>query len=326
MVIKELYEKRNYALMFPDKTLILDEYSDDEKLYIGYALLELGDPHAALTVLHAITDQTVIKSSNGKINRYCGLCYYMLGDLEQANLELKSGCNREAACNDWEQLLFPVMQTERTERNFNIHYVGSFSTAEQNYFAQKCSDAYYDLIARIGCNFNSIIQIYVYWNHIDSINNPLSYANTALKTIHINYLGNIKHELVHVIANNIYPHTHKNRFWDEGLATYFSYDVDNWEAYVNANSQKIVILDVKKLWNNFRAYGDSVCTEYLYIFSGAFVGFMIKIYGIEQIRKFLFNQSYEFAVQHFPSLENVISKFQDTLASQFLFTNYLEKE
>jgi hypothetical protein len=116
----------------------------------------------------------------------------------------------------------------------------------------------------------------------------------------------IGHEIAHVIFNSLYKEMNRNRFIDEGIATFFNED-HTFYQFVKKFKQYIPHLDVLQLWQNTNS--SSAGQEYYY-FAAAFIGYLLNIYGKQKFLIFIQNEEFENAKKIFgSSLETTIQKF-----------------
>lgn len=288
--------------------------NDLGKINTGFRMLENGLYKESISKL--IDERNKYsKILNGKIERYLGIAFYVCEKYAESKISLQNGKTFEDIESSlWLELLFPDTAEIIIDNNLIFNFVGKFTKLEKRIFILKNIKMYSYLSKAIDnfYKFDKKINIYIYENRIDSIGNSLSYSNNFMLTIHTNLYDVYGHEMAHVIFNNIHQNSNKNTFIDEGIAVFFD-RILSFEEYMSKNNNNIKKFDVKELWKDFNC-DTHYTTLDKYYFSGAFVGYVIKIIGIDTFLEFIKDESLENAMIFFgQKLNEIINNFYNVL-------------
>lgn len=311
--LKNWYESHHYnkinRLYTNDKTR---EKSDEKCMYTGFGLLETGFPANALDYLLNV-DIEKLNTYAGKIYRYIGLSRFSLCEYHLSRESFELGVmNGDHESYLWKSLLFPSLSDIRETNLMNFRFINNFSEKEKKIFMYKNISAFKRIIKFIGKEYTGKkIDIYIYNQRIDSIGNSLSYSDNGLKTIHL-YANDINgHELAHILFNNVYKNMQRNRFIDEGIATFFDNQL-TFKEFVNRNKSFILNENVLKLWKHSQI-NNSLDRSYYYL-AGAFIGYLIETFGKTKFMKFLEIETIENAKKVFgDSFNTAVNEFYKEL-------------
>lgn len=312
--IMKLYETQQYGKIVDiyQRSEINNNCTPEMNLFAGFVFTEIGMPQKAVQCLISL-DKLYFTSYVGKINRYIGLSYYMFGEYKLALSFFERGvCEKDNECELWKKLLYPVQEERRITKYAIFHFTDKFDVLNEKIFIAKNLEAINRISRFIGnYNLNKKIDIYVYAGRRDSIGNPLSYADNGLMAIHTHISDARGHEIAHLLFNNIYKYMIRNTFIDEGIATFFN-ESDSFESFCEKYKKYIPCLDIIELWNS-PCLRDGNNQSFYYL-AGAFVGFLIKIYGKEKFLEFISDESYKNAKILFsPCIDNVVEDFYQYL-------------
>ena len=256
---------------------------------------------------------TLIKGNDiydkSKLFCYLGLSCYAQGKYCSAksnlshSVNLKGFFSNEAYC--WLKLLHIIDSYRpkyviRTEF-LNIHFIDDLKSSVRKRFLDKYISSY-DRIQRF---FNSTlpksIDVFVYKDHKDSNNNPLSYTNAPLSAIHVFWNDESGHELAHVIShhiiggeNNIHP------FVQEGVAECF-----NLDAYSYLEDSVIINTSIDDLWEHFENYDK----RFAYKVAKLFFLLLLRCGGREKLLCLINDQRIENAKKIYGELFSTIKGF-----------------
>lgn len=283
-------------------------FIDEDCLNIGFGLLEMGYPEDSLKYLNsakAISSQKNI----GKIQRYIGLANYLLGNYEKSKIAFEVGRKDDQECIMWTQLMFPTLYEIHEMREINFYFIDRINQVNKKLFMLKTMKAFERIKRTIGRNYcEKKIDIYIYAGRYDTLGNSLSYADNGLKMIQTSINEVNGHEIAHIMFNSIYKHMVRNRFIDEGIATFFSEEID-FSYYLKRYCRQIPLLNVYELWNGQQNDVFNGILEFYY-FAGAFVGYLIYVYGIKRFIEFISDESIEHAREIFgTSIDREINQF-----------------
>lgn len=309
--IKHLYENQQYNQII-ELFNVSQERSDDEmKMFVGFSLTEIGFPVEAIKCLSSI-ENVKNKKDLGKIYRYIGLNEFMVSNyVEAKNMLIEGSTHSDHESHLWINLLFPSLFDYVEGENLIFRFVDPISPLERKIFIKKNSDAFGRISRFIGSeNHNSVskkIDIYCYTTRQDKIGNSLSYADNGMKTIHTNVGDSKGHEIAHILFNSIHESMKRNKFIDEGIATFFD-EGFTYSEYMKKYENVVPNFDLLEVWNNKEIVFSN--KPGLHNFAGAFVGFLIETFGKNQFIEFIRDESYENARLLFgPDFDNAIKKF-----------------
>lgn len=310
--LKKMYDMQQYHEIIHLFNTVQEEKTDELKLYAGFVYTKMGMATKAIECLTSI-NRKQFHLYIGKIYRYLGVSNYLLSDYNTAQSSFDLGAkNNDKESALWNRLLFPHLYDIRETENIIFRFVDEISAFDKKIFIFKNIKAFKRISEFIG-EFNCYkkIDIYVYTKRQDSIGNSLSYSDNGLKVIHT-YLHDVKgHEIAHILFNSIYRNMTRNRFIDEGIATFFD-DENTFIDFIMKHKSDLSDLDVIQVWNE----PDLVLEDAkgLYYYAGAFVGFLIKTYGKHKFIEFIQNENYENARLLFgDSLDFTIQKFYNEI-------------
>lgn len=290
------------------------ECYQDALIYAILIYTKLGEPQKAADCYKKvnISENLAIR---GEIYRCMGLSYYLMGNYELANKLFADGKKRgDQESNLWCKLLFPLLTDYRETESINFRFIDSPNPVEKKALVMKSLKSYLRIAKFIGSKQESKkIDIYIYLNRYDSIGNPLSYADNALKVIHTYVNDANGHEIAHILFNNIYRNMRRNSFIDEGIATFFDEDV-TLSDYFLKHKDCMKVMDLNSVWEASNSkFGDSMSDYY---FAGAFVGWLLYSYGREPFLKFIRDESIEHAKQVLdPSLVDQFQMFYNEISN-----------
>lgn len=303
--LEKLYNEQRYNEIIEINKINVNT-KDCEKfyLYAGFSYLKMGYPQEAISCLNKVKSSEFSRY-RGKIYRYLALADYLLSDYNNAQYSFilgeKNG-DRESAL--WNELLFPLC-SEKIETKFIIfRFVDVCDSINKKLFVLKNVKAFLRINEYIG-GFRSKkkIDIYVYTHRVDSIGNALSYADNGLKVIHTYIDDVVGHEIAHILFNSMYNKINKNAFIDEGIATFFNEELP-FSQFIEKYKSYISNADIIELWQR------NILNKEDYYLAGAFIGYLIKVYGKNDFLEFVRNESFENAMVIFgSSLEKTINEF-----------------
>lgn len=308
--LKKMYDMQQYDEIIHLFNTVQEEKTDELKLYAGFVFTKMGMAAKAIECLTSI-NQKQFYLYIGKIYRYLGVSNYLLSnyDIAQSSFDLGAQNNdKESAL--WNRLLFPHLYDIRETENIIFRFVDEISAFDKKIFIFKNIKAFMRISEFIGeFNHYKKIDIYVYTQRQDSIGNSLSYSDNGLKVIHT-YLHDVKgHEIAHILFNSIYKNMNRNRFIDEGIATFFD-DENSFIDFIMKHKSELPNLDVIRIWNDPNLVLEDA--KGFYYYAGAFAGFLIKTYGKHKFIEFIQNENYENARLLFgDSLDFTIQKFNN---------------
>lgn len=310
--LKKMYDMQQYHEIIHLFNTVQEEKTDELKLYAGFVYTKMGMATKAIECLTSI-NRNQFHLYIGKIYRYLGVSNYLLSNYNTAQSSFDLGAkNNDKESALWNRLLFPHLYDIRETENIIFRFVDEISAFDKKIFIFKNIKAFKRISEFIG-EFNCYkkIDIYVYTKRQDSIGNSLSYSDNGLKVIHT-YLHDVKgHEIAHILFNSIYKNMNRNRFIDEGIATFFD-DENTFIDFIMKHKSDLSDLDVIQVWNEPDLVLED--TKGLYYYAGAFVGFLIKTYGKHKFIEFIQNENYENARLLFgDSLDFTIQKFYNEI-------------
>lgn len=305
--IKELYKNQQFKSIINIYDAESEKKNTELALYAGFSFTKLGLAQKAIECFNFIDEEHFTEQS-GKIYRFMGLSNYLLGNYDAALSSFFIGGKKsDAESSLWIRLLFPPLHDLHQTESIIFRFVDDISSFEKKIFIMKNLKALNRISNFIGQNnCCKKIDIYVYMQRTDSIGNTLSYSDNGLKTIHT-YINDMNgHEIAHILFNSIYCEMHRNQFIDEGIATFFDQE-QTFDEFIQIHKGKFIFFDIKQSWTNSNFIVDNINQYY---FAGAFVGFLIHVYGKGKFLEFVKNQSYENAKRIFGlSLDSTIQDF-----------------
>ncbi len=310
--LKKMYDMQQYQEIIRLFNTFQEEKTDELKLYTGFVFTKMGMATKAIECLTSI-NQKQFYQYIGKIYRYLGVSNYLLGKYDMAQSLFDLGTEKNDKESDlWNKLLFPPLDDIRETKNFIFHFVDKISAVDKKLFILKSIKAFARISEFIGeLNLCKKIDIYIYSQRQDSIGNSLSYSDNGLKVIHT-YLHDVKgHEIAHILFNSIYKNMNRNKFIDEGIATFFD-DENTFIEFIRKYKSALPNLDVVQVWNDTNLILENV--KGIYYYAGAFVGYLIKTYGKHKFIEFIQNENYDNAQSLFgDSLDFTIQNFYNEI-------------
>lgn len=244
----------------------------------------------------AIDLYEIIKSDKQTSNDLflLGLAHYMIGDYNMCTQFLKMSLKEcfDANVAQWFKLLDlnQAMRLIITD-SINYHFENEIEMSKIEIFIRKTNKAFYETLEFFKTKLRKKIDIYVFAGQNDMNGNCLSYANPPMTSIYVNVNYTGRHELIHVLFNNMYDVIEKTKFIDEGIAVWFDREDDkNMDDMIENNIDISINVQIKKMWENF---DDNNIGVYSYKVAGLFVGYMIESVGKENFFEFSTIQTLE---------------------------------
>lgn len=310
--LKKMYDMQRYHEIIHLFNTVKEEKPDELKLYAGFIFTKMGMAANAIECLTGI-DRKNLHTYSGKIYRYLGVSNYLLSNYEMAQSWFDLGTkNNDKESALWNRLLFPNLYDIRETENIIFRFVDEISAFDKKVFILKNIKAFKRISKFIGnLNCYKKIDIYVYTQRQDSIGNSLSYSDNGLKVVHT-YLHDVKgHEIAHILFNSVYENMNRNRFIDEGIATFFD-DENTFSDFIIKYKGEFPNFDVIQVWNDPNFFLKD--TKRFYFYAGAFVGFLIQTYGKHKFIEYIQNEDYENAQSLFgTSLDFTIQNFYNEI-------------
>ena len=313
--LKKMHCKKKHNQIIGNSKSCCSTNIHEINLYQGFYFLEIGNPQKALECLNHV-DTEFNQEITGKIKRYIGLAHYLMEHYEAAQEAFELGeKENDRECILWDRLLFPQLYNFHETTKIIFRFVDFCSKTNEKLFILKSLSAYTRICGFIGKPCLYKINIYIYANRKDSIGNNLSYSDNGLKAIHMCIHDIVGHEIAHILFNSIHTNMCRNRFIDEGIATFFNEDT-NFDSFLEKYVNKMMSANVYDLWNNpnmLTKHSDSMACYY---FAGAFVGYLLKVYGKEKFLEFISDETIENAYKIFGlSLDENIRLFHQCVNS-----------
>lgn len=296
--LEDLYNQKDYSKIL-SKYVEFNDYDQEEKIFISFALLEVGSFSKVLDCMNKIKVDEIPSRLKGKYYRYMGLVLFYFDFYDEALENFENGFTiGDQESGLWKRLLFVETFEISKVGNCIFRFVNYLSSFEKKGIIFSCLSVYNEMQEFFEITFEKKINIYVFTQPYDALGNKLSYIDNGFKNIFLYKNDLIGHEIVHLFANSLYPQMRKNHFIDEGIATFFSSKMD-YSDYLDKYYNHFIKFDIIEVWGNDLMCPNMSMRDSIYYVAGALIGFLLKEYGKRQLLFFLQDESFENAQKVF---------------------------
>ncbi len=323
--LSELYKAKEYDKVIEKATphLKTKDLRVDINLLMGRSLADKGQFKEAINYLKYTEKKDKKEKSWRKAwaLAYLGNCYFMTGNIENAEEALKECLKLNATKNasayaQKSAILFgftkPTSKFDIVEsKNFIFHFQSLQDTEKTTKYTEEHEDAYKEISKFFKTELPKKIDFFV-WDKRDdakeTLGKDLGFAVPIFCIVHAHKKQTIGHEMTHIISHYSATPIAKKRFINEGTAVYFNQEKDNNEKLVKKWMKKSsMTLNIKDFWANGERYPEVI----LYPLGGLVVKELIKEFGKKQYLEFFKNQTYENAKAVFGAdLDTLITELE----------------
>lgn len=299
--LKEYYEKKDYSKIFD--MYLMYEKEVCEVRYLIYALFETGNWDEFSRIVDIHNEDLFLWEDSSKIFGYKGLVAFGSGQYDEAKSNLLISAKQNGEYSDFALEWLLTLKLTKFDfvnrQKMNFHFSNELGLEMKKQFIRKYLDAYYRITKYLPNKCNKSIDIYVFLGWVDDIGNRLSYANTALCTIHVNVNDDAGHELTHIISS--YNLSIKLKFIEEGMAEYYD---DLIRGYtINDDFYELSLYDCCEKFSLLNK-------DYTYLFARVFISHVFEYYegNLDAAKPILESCSYEDMLMEVSGCLNCLEK------------------
>ena len=312
--IEKLYFQHEYQKLIPLALQIVEEEPVNREIQymLGHSLVEVGETERAIPYLKQLTlekDENTLRQTWALA--YLGGCLFLQDDPQaikyfQRCFNLRNSNKavffvRQFGFDpyflDWD-----IIESE----HFIFHFPIESLVVAQSDYIKKHEIAFAKINNYFGTSLPRKIHYFV-WNSCEDavqvLGYSLGFANPRFSLVHVYYQQSIGHEMTHLITYYYRQPICRVGLINEGLAVYFDQSGEN--KLKLAKKLRPNKISIRKYWLNWQT------NKFSYAMAGAFVEFLLKKEGQENMLALVVDQSYGNALKIYGAkLERLISEFE----------------